>query len=299
MKLEFNRDFLGHSSSIYCLEKGLNEDEFFSAGSDKKIVQWNLNENIGKQIALTDDVIFSMAIDHSQNVLFCGSEKGYLYRINLNGELSARMIKFHTKPIYGLQLVKNSLFVVSGDGILSEFDTKEFTCLNATKIFSKGLRCLVYYMEEEYIIIGAQLGMLFKYDLKNKQVIQVAQISSKKTIFSLAIDKIAKVLIVGGMDALLRVYELNDFIEKNVSINAHWFTINDLLVLDKQQLLISASRDKKIRIWKLSDLELLKEFSIPKFPGHSHSVNKLLWLDSSNSLLSASDDRTIKCWQIN
>jgi WD40 repeat protein len=78
---------------------------------------------------------------------------------------------------------------------------------------------------------------------------------------------------------------------------AHWYTINHLAMHPQGKLLASASRDKTIRLWDMSDFSLVKTLDATN-EGHLNSVNHLTWSSSGAKLYGASDDRTISAWSI-
>jgi WD40 repeat protein len=105
-------------------------------------------------------------------------------------------------------------------------------------------------------------------------------------------------LFSGGRDALLKVWKLDQTPILLETINAHWFTINDLQISPNGNFLISASRDKTIKIWDIKTLELLKVLDrFKNIGGHTHSVNRLLWLDNE-TFVSGGDDKKICVWKM-
>jgi WD40 repeat protein/energy-coupling factor transporter ATP-binding protein EcfA2 len=59
------------------------------------------------------------------------------------------------------------------------------------------------------------------------------------------------------------------------------------------QLLASASLDKTVRIWNITDGKLLHEMT-----GHAESVNRISFSSDGCLIASASDDKTVKLWQV-
>ncbi|TXC82173.1 hypothetical protein FRX97_02380 [Luteibaculum oceani] len=83
---------------------------------------------------------------------------------------------------------------------------------------------------------------------------------------------------------------------KDVNIPAHNFGIYSLIELQDGNLIVSASRDKTIKIWNSNSLEVVQKIGV-KENGHSRSVNHLLKL-SEDSFASAGDDGAIKVWRL-
>ena len=102
-------------------------------------------------------------------------------------------------------------------------------------------------------------------------------------------------MISGGKDALLKVWDWRNERELN-SIVAHTFSIYDLICLDGGRVLVSASRDKHVKIWALneSNVEIKQRLDL-KSGGHKHSVNALSMINE-NSFASCSDDKKVIVW---
>ncbi|HPN71748.1 MAG TPA: hypothetical protein PLZ32_19615, partial [Saprospiraceae bacterium] len=115
------------------------------------------------------------------------------------------------------------------------------------------------------------------------------------SIFTIKINENGKIY-TGGRDALLNMWSLEDgTFELLKSIPAHMYTINDILL--HNDLVITASRDKKIRIWT-SDLTIIQSLDY-KDEGHLNSVNSLIFDKELGLLFSAGDDRKINVWKSN
>ena len=76
------------------------------------------------------------------------------------------------------------------------------------------------------------------------------------------------------------------------------FTVNDMVFDTDYSLLISASRDKTIKIWNADTFDLLKVIEGIRDDGHLNSVNSLLWSPDQDYLISGSDDKSIGIWKI-
>jgi WD40 repeat protein len=77
---------------------------------------------------------------------------------------------------------------------------------------------------------------------------------------------------------------------------AHLYTINAVALSPDGQLLATASRDKRIRIWDAATGQLIQSLDTVRDQGHRHSVNALHWTANGYQLISASDDRTLCFW---
>lgn len=293
------QQFNGHTGSVYALAESWKEASFFSGGSDGLLVEWNVQDHLnGKVIAKIPDVIFSICVDEKRPIIYVGTQKGYLFVINTENKLIPRQIQFHTGPLFGICAYLESLFGISGDGLISQFNKVDLKYINSIKVGSVGLRSFFMDKVNEQLFVGDRQGNIFSYHFKSGIVNRLVQIESRKTIFSLNFSTSNNRLILGGMDAQLHYFLLNQNPIIQHSIDAHWYTINSIVNLDSYHLIITGSRDRSIRIWDEVTLELLKEISMTKYRAHTHSVNYLLWMEKEKVLLSASDDKTVKSWII-
>ena len=101
-------------------------------------------------------------------------------------------------------------------------------------------------------------------------------------------------LYTGGKDAHLRCWNWKSGEEK-ITVPAHNYVIYDLILLDEGNVLVSASRDKTIKVWSAEDLRFQQRLDL-KEKGHRHSVNSLVKL-SESSFVSGSDDKKIIVWE--
>ena len=77
-------------------------------------------------------------------------------------------------------------------------------------------------------------------------------------------------------------------------IPAHNFVVYDLVTNQTGSIVISASRDKTLKVWDTETMSFLQRID-HKLAGHRHSVNVIIPLDT-HKWVSASDDKRILIW---
>jgi len=105
---------------------------------------------------------------------------------------------------------------------------------------------------------------------------------------------ISNQIITGGKGALIKVWDIETGEQLN-EIIAHTFSVYRLLSLNNGRTIISASKDKNIKVWD-DKLNFIKRIDY-KEGGHRHSVNDIVKLNE-NSFASCSDDRRIIIWDL-
>jgi WD40 repeat protein len=286
----------GHRGAIYSLLHNTAADTLISGGSDGWIVEWDLSgvSKDGKLLAKSDATIFSMTLLSDISFLVAGDIKGQIFHIDLEHKKILKKIKLHNGSIFAIACRGDEILTCGGDGYLVISDKHTGRPKTSIQISAKSLRTLV--IVDDNAIIGASDGHVYSICLKtylHKVLISDAHLSS---VFSLCIDRDNN-LYSGGRDARLIKWKISEVPAMIKDINAHWFTINNILYLSELDIVVTSSRDKNIRFWCGRELTLLKSIDVLK-GGHINSVNICLWIPKTNMLVSASDDRTIKLWNV-
>lgn len=289
-------DFSGHNSAIYSLAYQHLTDFFYSVGGDGWIVKWPLKgvDTNGKLIGETGSKLFSSAMIDKKNLLVTGDIDGNLFWLDVSKNVILGRSAFHKGSIFDICVVNESrLITVSGDGYLCLWDTDSRFPLLSKRISFQGLRCIVYDQFSDRIYVGASDNNLYVLDNSDFKEIFIIRKAHNNSIFSLQLMS-NHYLISGGRDAHIRIWNLKDFTE-NADLPAHWYTVNKILHIPELNIIVTASRDKTIRIWDDNNYALIKTLDVQK-GGHFNSVNTLLWIREDRILLSAGDDRIIRKW---
>ena len=144
------------------------------------------------------------------------------------------------------------------------------------------------------LVVGCGDGTIRFIDIQLNIEIHCIQ-AHQASVNALCFHPTENKLISGGKDALLKVWELDNY-EEVTSVPAHNYAIYSIVLSPDQSLFATASRDRTIKIWETDSQRFLVRIDAEKYAGHSHSVNKILWMDSL--LLSAGDDRKVIGWKI-
>lgn len=285
-----------HQGSVYALCGGATEDEFYSAGSEGIVAKWNLHHlNEARAAAKVDGQVFALLYQPHGNRLVLGTMSGGMHVIDLNERKEVHYITYHEQSIFDLKEHKGKIFAASKDGTLTVWNSDSFQLERVLVISDQSLRCMAIHEDSNLAAVGCSDNHVYLIDLSEWKIISKLS-GPANSVFSVCFfdeDRLA----AGSRDAQLYVYDVKSH-RQIQHIKAHLYTINHIVSIPEQNIFITASRDKTIRIWNTQTFDLLKSLDKEKYDGHINSVNKLLWIPSRNYLVSVSDDRAVIIWKI-
>ena len=297
MTINFEKRRIGHRSAIYKLLHDKENQRVISAGGDGWIASWEKygDNTDGLLIADAGEQLFTMSLCEKSGLLAAGAMSGSFYWMDTREKKVIKNIRLHKKSIFACLAVHDQIISLSGDGSMIIWDTDSLEAIHVQLISSQGLRCMAISPSGKLLAIGSSDHSIYLLETENYRLVHRFVSAHSNSVFTLKFTD-DTLLLSGGRDAMLRLWDLNTLQEVK-SINAHWYTINDIEYIADINLVITASRDKTIRLWNASDLTPVTTIDFQK-NGHVNSVNTILWDSDTNSLYSAGDDREIKSFKI-
>lgn len=277
-KISHIKSFKGHKGPVYAF------DGVYSGGSDAYLVQWNLETGEGLALAKAPDAIFGLCATDSG--VFLSTLGGSLFHYT-QGESIRLLLKLDCS-IYKLAYSHGILSAIDQKG--RYWESENFQDWSQTQVHEGSLRGL--FRSEGLLMLSGAQGQVV--ERKGDAWVKHAD-ESNETIYSLV--KSRETLITAGKDAQIRAWhkEEDDWIVQQ-SIPAHMNSIYALSLSHDGRFLISASRDRSMKIWDAQTLELLKVMDASKSKeAHTRSVNHAQWLDDRR-FITAGDDGQIKLW---
>lgn len=295
----------GHNGAVYALAPGPEPGTFLSAGGDGWIVQWSLAEKdeqgelLGRLVAKVDTQVFSLAYIPTTHTVVAGDMNGGVHWLNLREDRPNRHIAHHKKGTFGLQIVGEELISIGGGGVLTKWDVLRQSSSESLRLSSEALRSLVYAPAQEALFVGSSEHSIFRLNPCDLEIEEKITASHENSVFALHHHPhYPNVLYSGGRDAQLKKWSIGSSLVLENAQPAHWYTINHLIASPTGQFLLSASRDKTIRIWDSAEFKLLLTLDAARDGGHVNSVNRLLWITGMPYFVSASDDRSLILWEL-
>jgi WD40 repeat protein len=287
----------GHNAAIYALANGVKDQHFISGAGEGWIVEWDLEApELGQLLAKIETQVFSLCHLKEEGIIVAGNMNGGVHWVNLNAPEETQNILAHEKGVFGICQVGDSVITLGGQGKLCKWSIAEQRTTESIYLSHQSLRSIDYSEKRNEIAVGSSDNNIYLLDAKTLGLKYQFTGAHNNSVFSVRFHPTQPVLLSGGRDAMLKVWDLES--KEVISEQAaHWFTINDIQFHPEGKYFATASRDKTVKIWDAQNYKLLKVLETIRDHGHVNSVNHLHWSKHHHYLISASDDRSMILWK--
>jgi WD40 repeat protein len=281
-----------HQGSVFTLA---DDSHFlYSAGADKFVTRWNIEEQLQDSFSIKSDYsIYKIAVISSLNLLVLGSSNGNIFVINTDTKKEEKFLDYHKSAIFEIQYDSNNnrLYVGDANGVLSVWDALSWKLLVTLPFDCGKIRSILIDDFDGKVYLGSQDGFVRVLDFNNFNLIKTFEAHTGGCLtISLHKEK-SSVLFTSGKDGIIKCWDRLSC-KLLLAIPAHNYGVYKLVSFDT--FLISASRDKSIKVWNVNNMEILQKLT-RKEGGHSHSVNDLVIYN--DKLISCGDDKRIITWE--
>jgi len=287
----------GHTGPLYVLCAGAQSGRFFSAGSDGFVVEWDCATmaQAGKVIRV-GEAVYSLHFDRENEILLIGTSGGKIHVVDFRTSKELRCLEVHSKGIFGFYKLDEGrkFMALGGDGQTSLWSYPDFELLNSHQWHGGKCRELVAISSSLYAMATSS-GELIVID-PLLSIIQKRFEAHSSGMTSLAIHPKKPILLTGGRDAHMNSWNIENDFEKILSMPLHNYAIYDMSFDPSTTILATASRDKTIKLWDASSMELIQKLDFHA-GGHTRSVNDLLWI-SEKLFVSCGDEGVIVVWSL-
>ncbi|MCM0041222.1 MAG: WD40 repeat domain-containing protein [Algoriphagus sp.] len=299
-KIQVNKlhTLTGHNDCIYALREGTNPRYFYTGAGDGMVVEWDLdNPKDGILLARLPHSVYALESDPIRSTLIVGHNYEGIHVIDLVEKKESWNLKLGAVAIFDLKVFGDELFVATGDGVLFVVNLESRTIKKHIKLSSNSIRVLAISFKKKQLALGFSDHSIQVLDLAQGAAPIARLEGHSNSVFALGYSPGEEVLVSGGRDACLKFWNTNSYLlEENVV--AHLYAINYLSFRGDGKYLVTCSMDKSLKLWDMSNRNLIKVIDKARNAGHGTSINKVFWSTYSGVIVSVSDDRTIAIWQI-
>jgi WD40 repeat protein len=285
----------GHSSGIYAVV--VFDQKVYSASADGFVARWNIALGTQDKFAINiGKPVYSLMVSATGDFLMAGTNAGDLYVFDLEKRCEIKHFVQHQIAIFSIveNLHKTAFYSSDADGNIAVWDAKTLDLKLFLPLGCGKIRRMSVSSDGAFLAIGGQDGFVRVLDTNFYNEISSFYAHQDGVSAVLFHPTRREYLYSGGKDAILRLWDWKSGTMKK-EIPAHNFVVYDILSMPESSHIVSASRDKSIKLWT-EDLNFVERIDLRE-GGHRHSVNSLVRY-SKNQLVSASDDKRIIAWSI-
>jgi WD40 repeat protein len=290
--------FTGHKDCVYTLQRGIDEEIFFSGAGDGMIVKWDLSKpDEGELVAKLPNSVYALHVAGAGEIVVAGHNYDGIHLIDWQNKKEIGSLKLTSAPLFDIDGFDSSIYVATGDGELVEVGQEGLTILKRVKTTEKSARTISISELTGEIAVGYSDNTIRVFDLDGLTLKHEWK-AHDNSVFTVRYTPDRKFLISGSRDARIKLWDAAAGYIEVTQVVAHMYAINHIEFSPDSKHFVTCSMDKSIKIWDLREMRLLKVIDKSRHAGHGTSVNKLLWSSFNNQLVSGSDDRSISVWDI-
>lgn len=252
------RTFSGHDDQIRSIAFVPGTREFFTSGSDGKVLSWNLDDKAEsyKVIYSGNEIIDVLAVSPDAGWLACGEESAAIRMIPINGNGSAYELKGHTGKIRSLvfSFDGNSLYSAAVDGKVLKWDLAAHTSVdlstNGVQITSIDLSSNGSYIAG----ISNDGNALIWNQNESRDNFRIG--STGKKIKTLRFKPDEERIAVGYDDGTIELWDVSER-RKITEFIAHNGEVEDIRFNPRHPQIATTGSDGRLKLWDSGDLSVL------------------------------------------
>lgn len=245
------------ASAVYSLYLNKSTNILFAGSRFGTLYAFDLLEKKEKaKIDLEGDVFALCSINENQ--LLAGTAKGYLYLLNKEDLQILSVIKASDKRCRSLAISSDGKNIASGwsDSFIRIYDSESLNELNAFEAHAHSVFSLCFLPNSEFLLSGGRDAQIKVWDTsQNYQLVKTIP-AHWYTVNSLVSNNQGTLFFSGSRDKSFRIWDAAALdllkVVERPKYEGHTHSVNKLLWLEDKQTIISASDDRKLKVWKMN-----------------------------------------------
>jgi energy-coupling factor transporter ATP-binding protein EcfA2 len=290
---DLNR-FKGHRDMIRAIAFTPDGQEFYTTGSDGKILKWNASDYTFKTLyePAARQINHDMRVSPDGKWLIVAGDAPFILVINL---LSLNTIKIegHRGPVTKIMFLPNSNYFMSYGIQDSTLRINDYVNSSVLKKFNDRYTAMTLSNDGSMLIAGNEKGSLDVWDTKNMDKSESNNITERQ-IYAIEFSPDDKTIAVGDEAG---VVQLGDVVGSDIffsrSISNQKSRINKIKFSPDGKLLATASLDGSVQLWVTENLDKMLPVA---FKDHKDYVWSINFNKTSDYLLAGTKDGVLKLW---
>ncbi len=293
--VDLNR-YKGHRDMIRSIVYAPNGKDFYTTGSDGKILKWESSDYSYKTLynPLNNFINYDMKISPDGKWLIVAGDAPYILVINL-ATLNPIKIEGHRGPVTKLMFLPNSDYFISYGIQDSTLRINDYVNSSELKKFNDRYTAITLSQDGKMLVAGDEKGVLDIWDTKNMDKVEsIEDISNSRPIYAIEFSPDNKTVAVGDEDGVVYIGDVigNDLFF-NRSLSGQRSRINNIKFSADGKLFATASLEGTVQLWVISRMDKMLPVA---FKDHDDYVWNIEFSPNSDYLLAGTRDGILKLW---
>lgn len=299
MKTHHAHTLDGHSAPVYAGDLDRERGVLYTGGGDGMVGAWDVERHEPDAFSVrVGKAVYAIRHDAAGDRLYVGQAEGGIHVIDRGARAEIRHLKYHEGPVFDLLLhrQKNHLYSAGSEGNLAITDLDDHRLKWSIPVSASKLRVLRLSPDGRLLMAGASDGRIRTFETEYFNEVSVIE-AHEGGVYCMELLRDGT-LLTGGRDGHLRHWRIRgDSPEPLEAIPAHNYAIYSIALHPELPLVVSGSRDRKVKIWPLHDWKNAARIERRGPVGHTHSVNVVGW-SAADEVFSIGDDRKLYFWRV-
>lgn len=248
------RSFSGHNAEIKGLAFVPGKNEFFTSGSDGRILRWDLGRtDQSLQVIHSDSDIYDViAVSHDAGWLACGGEGPAIRMIPVRGNEPGYELKGHSGKVSSLVFSYdgNYLYSAALDGKVLRWDLSARTSVDVST-GSVAVTSIELSPNNRFLAGLSRNGEVLVWDPEERSD-RITIGAEGKFISSLRFNPGQNQLCVGYSDGIVEIWNLDER-KLLTTLTAHATGINNIRFNGKLAQMATTATDGTLKVWDTND----------------------------------------------
>ena len=287
--------YKGHRDMIRSIVYDPNGTDFYTTGSDGKILKWESGEYKYKTLydPSVNYINYDMKISPDGKWLIVGGDAPYILVINL-ATLNPIKIEGHNGPVTKLMFLPNSEYFISYSIQDSTLRVNDYVNSSELKKFSNRYTSIALSNDGKVLIAGDERGNVDIWNTDNLEQQPESTAITEQPIYAIEFSPDDKVVAIGNEDGAV---QLGDVIGSDIfwtrSVPGQQSRVNSIKFSPDGSLMATASLDGTVQLWVLSQMDKMLPVA---FKDHDDYVWSIEFNTNSDYLLAGTKDGILKLW---
>ncbi|CAG9313823.1 unnamed protein product [Blepharisma stoltei] len=282
--------FKCHDSAVKSMAIDQNKNEIFTSRGDEIIKRWNLDGDLLDEYKTQSENITALCL--AQKFIVSGDKEGKICWVEKKTKELKNSQYAHIGKIKTLASKAKYTASAGNDAVIKIFSSESLDQLFVLSGHTREIYKLEFSNNEDFLISAGGDNTISVWDLNTKMISTVFS-GHENWVRTFCLCPSEEYIISGTFDHNVRFWNLKSKeSEPEGSFPAHEKAIIGICSYNEGNTIITASKDKTIKIWYLLD----SEENIKELQGHSDMVTDLV-LDEK-IMYSSSMDGSICVWNL-